>query len=69
MMIFYNNFILLSIFLTFSLSSTGCSFSCHKRIKSDLRFYMGQTGLSSLSVINVQSDIARKLTLSNLIEI
>jgi hypothetical protein len=30
---------------------------------------MGQTRLSSLSVINVHSDIARKLTLSNLIEI
>jgi len=30
---------------------------------------MGQTRLYSLSVINILSDIARKLTLSNLIEI
>ena len=30
---------------------------------------MGQTRISSLSVFNVHSDIARKLTLSNLIEI
>ena len=30
---------------------------------------MGQTRLSSLSVINVHSEIACKLTLSNLIEI
>ena len=30
---------------------------------------MGQTRFSSLSVIYVHSDIARKLTLSNLIEI
>ncbi len=52
---------LLSIFLTVPLSNTEGSFSCLKRIKSDLRTNMGQTGLSSLSVINVQSDIARTL--------
>ncbi len=45
------------------------SFSCLKRIESDLPTTMGQTRLSSLSVINVHSDIARKLSLSNLIEI
>jgi hypothetical protein len=43
--------------------------SCLKRIKSDIRITTWQTRLSSLSVINVHSEIARKLTLSNLIGI
>jgi len=61
----------LSIFFTVLLSSAEGerSFSCLKRIESDLLITMGQTRLSSLSIINDHFEIARKLTLSNLIEI
>ena len=68
---FLNIFIWLSIFFTVLLSSAEGerSFSCLKRIESDLLITMGQNRLSSLSIINDHFEIARKLTLSNLIEI
>ena len=61
----------MSIFLTVLLSSAEGerSFSCLKCIESDLLTTMRQTRLSSLSIINEHYEIARKLTLSNLIEI
>ena len=68
---FLHIFIWLSIFFTVLLSSAEGerSFSCLKRIESDLLITMGQNQLSSLSIINDHFEIARKLTLSNLIEI
>ena len=62
--------IALKIFLTIpvSVASGERSFSKLKLIKSDIRSKMSQDGLNNLSILNMNSDIAKKLDFSLIVK-
>ena len=66
---FPNIFIALRIYLTLPVSNcTGeRSFSHLKRIKNALRSTMGQERLSSLAMLNIESELVREIDYSKLI--
>ena len=62
--------IALTIFLTIpvSVANGERSFSKLKLIKSDIRSNMSQDRLNNLSILNMNSDIAKKLDFSHIIK-
>ena len=69
-LIFKQIFILLKIYLSVPISSAGCerSFSCLKRVKTYLRSTMGQARLSSLAIINIESDCLKLININDIID-
>ncbi|KAF7643708.1 hypothetical protein LDENG_00234940, partial [Lucifuga dentata] len=68
--VFPSVFVALQIFLT--LPVTNCqgewTFSLLGRIKNELRSIMGQSRLSSLSLMSVESDLVRKIDFDDLVD-